>query len=78
MKLHPPQELYQLKIGRQQKTETHSLFLQHAASAAGHHNEGTQKDQDGMALPFIQLGVTSNSVVYCFDGDDFSVSHTMG
>ena len=31
-----------------------------------------------MALPYIQLGVTSNSVVYCFDGDDFSVSHTMG
>ena len=31
-----------------------------------------------MALPYIQLGVTSNSVVCCFDGDDFSVSHIMG
>jgi len=48
MKLHQLQKWYQLKIGRQQKIDTHSLFLQHTASAAGHHNEGTQTDQDAL------------------------------
>ena len=40
--------------------------------------ERKQRFVTRMALPYIQLGVTSNSVVCCFDGDDFSVSHTMG